>query len=268
MMAREMFDAIHANIASIPDKVNDLVAGYDTGTPDIKWTTEDWSKFPGTKVHVDQGFGGAVHTATVQDIEPGAYAVGDIAGWVANSVAARPTSYVNQSELDAALKAGKQDIWLAAPGMSDTEALALMADNPRIVAVQNQWFKTFDRSIVGDAHWPAKAPVTPPPVTSPPVVKPPPVVIPPPPVSDPAVKGLRATPMASLAQVNIAWNSSPGKAPYEWQIERQTDQTWTLEQEGTTTATIASVHNLSPRQTYRFRVSNGTWTTWVTVTTP
>jgi hypothetical protein len=68
----------------------------------------------------------------------------------------------------------KGDIWLAAPGLTDGECLALAANNKQIVAVQNTFAGSYDKSIVIDAHWPEKAPVTvPPPVTHPKAPAPP-----------------------------------------------------------------------------------------------
>lgn len=160
-MSRYMYDAIHANITAIPTSAQ-MVAGYDTGSQDIRWVTSDWERFnESVRVHVDQANGGPVHTATVMDVETGAYGTRDIGPWVAACTAPRPTVYVSPANLATALAESHSDIWLASPGTSDAEALALMAAEPRIVAVQNIFANTYDRSIVGDEFWPERKPVEP-----------------------------------------------------------------------------------------------------------
>jgi hypothetical protein len=144
-----------------------MVAGYDTGSSDILWTPADWASFAYNaieKVHIDQGGPGAPkYSATVQDVEAFAYSVGSIQGWVTRCTAERPTTYVSGVNLGAALNASRADIWLAAP-CTDVEAAAIMAANPRIVAVQNNFTDPrFDVSLVGDPYWPAKKPVIQPP---------------------------------------------------------------------------------------------------------
>jgi hypothetical protein len=256
-----MFDAIHVNVGTIPaDAV--MVAGYDTGSADIKWVTADWNRFINTpgivEVHIDQANGGPVHSANVMDVESGAYSVADMAGWESQCTAPRPTAYVNGSELDAALAATDHEIWLADPGITDAEALAKMAANPRIVAIQNVWTSGYDISIVGDPTWPEKKVVDPPPP-------------PPPPPTQKPVPNLRVNVFAVLCQGNVAWNAAPDpdKAPYEWQLEfYKAGFGWVFEDSGTTTDIVASMKNLSPARQYRIRVSNGVWSDWVEFTTP
>lgn len=257
-MTRYMFDATHLNVSAIPSTA-EYVAGYDTGSADIKWTAEDWHRFPSAhQVHVDQKNGPRVLADTVQDVEPGAYAVSDIPEWQRTSTAARPTAYVNGSELDAALAASDGDIWLAKPDITDDDALAIMAANPRIVAVQNLWTSTFDRSVIGDPTWPEAKKVTTP--VTPPVATP----------TGPApVENAHATALATVAQINMAWQSTTACKSFEWQVERQVNPTsWILEVSGSTSDTFATARVLAPASPYRFRVSNGTWSDWVTITTP
>src|SRR6202035_1498975 len=136
---RYMYDATHAGVASIKPFMPTLVAGYGTGSSDIKWTSADVAEFPGaTIVEIDQGgIGAPQYVATVQDVESGAWSVSQIAGWVERCTAPRPTTYVSGENLTAALNASDADIWLASPGITDAEAIAIMANNPRIVAIQN-----------------------------------------------------------------------------------------------------------------------------------
>ena len=78
-MSTVMIDAIHANVGNVPASTP-KVAGYVTGTPDIRWTHQDWQRFPraGT-LRIDQSPGLAEYAsnaASVADIEPGAGTVG------------------------------------------------------------------------------------------------------------------------------------------------------------------------------------------------
>ena len=78
-MNTPMIDAIHANVGNVPASTP-KVAGYVTGTPDIRWTHQDWQRFPraGT-LRIDQSPGLAEYAsnaASVADIEPGAGTVG------------------------------------------------------------------------------------------------------------------------------------------------------------------------------------------------
>lgn len=158
-----MYDAIHANVSGIP--VNPvMVAGYDTGSPDIKWVTADWNLFIGiTAVHIDQANGGPVYSANVMDVEPGCYSVSDVPAWTSHCTAPRPTVYCDQDDLPGVLGAWSGDIWLAAPGWSDATALAYMQAHPQVVAIQNVDAAAYDRSLVNDLHWPNVAPSPPPP---------------------------------------------------------------------------------------------------------
>lgn len=246
-----MYDAISANAASLVALDPQIVAGYGTGSSDIKWTGADVDLFPhATIVEIDQGGAGSPqYVANVQDVESGAYSVAQIPGWVAKCTAPRPTTYVSGVNLTSALNASKADIWLAAPGMSDLEALAVMKATPRIVAVQNAWEPTYDRSIIGDPYWPEKAPV----VTPPPV----------PP------QNLRDQALVTTCQVNMAWNRAVGDVSYEYQVQELTGAGWMARGNGTTTANVATVFGLSPGHTCRFRVSNyKAWSDWKTFVTP
>lgn len=68
-----MIDTIHDNVGNIPVSTP-RVAGYVTGTPDIKWTPRDWGRFPKSgKAPIDQSPGLAAYAssgAMIADIEP------------------------------------------------------------------------------------------------------------------------------------------------------------------------------------------------------
>src|SRR5260370_1044371 len=111
------YDAIHDDIASIPFDP-EMVLGYDTGTPDIRWTLSDWGLFPGARhVHIDQsGPGSPVPTSTVRDVETGAWDPVEAVIQTANWTAGRRKIYCNQSTLPRVLAAGwKGDLWLPLP---------------------------------------------------------------------------------------------------------------------------------------------------------
>lgn len=154
MTARLMGDAIHDDVATIPGDVQ-LVAGYDTGTADIKWTAADWARYPGLPhVHIDQAFGGPVYSATVQDVETGAWSPADVPGWQAKCTAPRPTVYCNQSTLPAVLATGwRGNLWLAIPGWLSGDPLP-PAPGCTVVAVQSVFAATYDLSYVLDPSWP------------------------------------------------------------------------------------------------------------------
>lgn len=167
-----MYDATGASSHVLVGKVqpNDLIAIYLTGSGGIPWGTADVAQFTSHPtpnwVRIDQGGAGAPqYEANVMDVEQFAYSLSAIANWESKCTAPRPTAYVNGSEKLAALGDSPDDIWLAEPGISDAEAMAIMAANPRIVAVQNLWTTNYDRSVVGDPYWPAKKPVVIPPPT-------------------------------------------------------------------------------------------------------
>lgn len=151
------YDATHANVLAIPAAAK-VVMGYDTGSPDIRWTEDDWALFPSARrVHIDQGFTGSPSlTATVRDVERGAWdahtAVTEMAGWVPD----RPTIYCNMNTLPAVLTAGwDRDLWLAIPSDSPP------TEPPRVkgctvVAVQFRFGEAIDLSAVFDDTWPHK----------------------------------------------------------------------------------------------------------------
>lgn len=152
------YDAIHDNVASIPT-VADVVMGYVTGSPDIKWTSADFGRFPHSRiVTIDQGFTGSpVLWATVRDVEVGAWdaraAVLDTAGWDVP----RPTIYCNMDTLPDILAAGwKRDLWLAIPSNSAPSEPPIVAEG-NVVAIQWRFTGQFDESVVFDPDWPDAA---------------------------------------------------------------------------------------------------------------
>lgn len=165
MVTEPMGDSTHANVSILKRYCGDLhyIAGYVTGTPDIKWTDTDWAQFPdATHITIDQGGPGSpVDTAIVRDVEPGAWnakAAVNKTGWNVE----RPTIYCDRSDLSSVLANGwRGDIWLAYPGWNSPEPPSVSAG--KIVAVQNNYYGTYDTSTVYDTTWPFAAIHNPPP---------------------------------------------------------------------------------------------------------
>lgn len=175
MTTRLMGDAIHANVAALPPGLP-LVAGYDTGTPEIAWTAQDWARFPdAVHVIIDQALGdtpSAEAHAYVFDVETGAFPPGQAAALLDASTAARPAVYVNQSNIVATVQAALAsrrwhgDTWLALPGWQPGQpwppaVVQAIEAGARIVAVQNQLGAgggLYDLSVVLDPYWPALPP--------------------------------------------------------------------------------------------------------------
>jgi hypothetical protein len=167
-----MYDAISANAPVLIPKNPSMLAIYNTGSSIIIWTPADVALFPHveTWVRIDQGGPGAPnYKCNVIDVEPHAWAVSDIPNWTSKCTAPRPTVYCDRADLSAVMKVWKGDIWLAAPGLSQAECLAMRAANKQLVAIQNVFGGSFDSSVVMDTTWPEKAVVNP--VPPPPPVK-------------------------------------------------------------------------------------------------
>ena len=151
-MSTLMIDAIHFNVGNIPASTP-KVAGYVTGTPDIRWTLQDWQRFPhaGT-VRIDQSPGLAEYAsnvASVADIESGAGTVGAFVTASESRLRLRRLLWCygtesTLSQVSAALRAAgmplsKCGAWLANWNLSEAEADAALGTaiaGIRIVGVQ------------------------------------------------------------------------------------------------------------------------------------
>lgn len=102
MSIQVAYDCTRANIGSAPAG---LLAGYTTGSPDIRWTAADWAAHPGA-VRIDQDAAASDGTADVLDVEAYAATVADVPGWAKRALAAyragarpgqrRPLIYMSQ----------------------------------------------------------------------------------------------------------------------------------------------------------------------------
>jgi hypothetical protein len=169
-MTRHMYDAISANASVLKQFNPSMVAIYLTGSADIRWTSAQVALFPKAQfVRIDQG--GATspqYSATVFDAEPNAWSILNAVAATKRCTAPRPTIYCDRFDWKTIPGSYTGAIWLAAPSLSDAEAIALAATDKRVVAVQNLFAGSYDRSIVIDPYWPEKAPVAPPPPPPPP----------------------------------------------------------------------------------------------------
>lgn len=159
---RYMYDAKSINAGLLVSKNPEMIAIYLTGTPDIRWTSVQVALFPNVKtfVRIDQGgITSPQYAATVFDAEPRAWTIPGAIAATERSTAPRPTVYCDRSDYQTIPASYKRDIWLAAPGLSDAEAIALSKADPRIVAVQNVFTDDWDKSVVLDPYWPEKAPI-------------------------------------------------------------------------------------------------------------
>jgi hypothetical protein len=78
------FDCTRANIGRAP---GGLLAGYTTGSSDIRWTAADWKAHPDA-VRIDQDPAASDDTADVLDVEGGAATLADVPGWSKRALAA------------------------------------------------------------------------------------------------------------------------------------------------------------------------------------
>lgn len=178
-MTRNMIDTTHDGfaIASIEiDKLlpGDIVALYDTGSPDIMATPADIRQIP-PQLHIvmiDQGFTGSPNpTATVRDCEKGAWSLGSAVVTV-NWHVTRPTLYLGFPDtVQMAHDAGwRGDVWLVHPSNLPPTSPPAVPPGLNVVAVQWGFGRPeFDRSVVFDPTWPLKGgdPVTTPPPVAP-----------------------------------------------------------------------------------------------------
>jgi len=160
-----MVDCTHANLHKIDPvflKTNQLMGGYDTGSPDVRWTSDDWHYVMDlglAPVHIDQGYTGSpVLSDVVRDVEPGAWnaVVAEKTPWNAP----RKTIYCDRNDLGEVLQLGwTGDVWLAWPmAHIPTKQEVLNAfpglNQANLVAVQIGFTTVYDHSVIFDPVWP------------------------------------------------------------------------------------------------------------------
>lgn len=175
-MTRTMIDATHVGlplalpvIKALPP--GNIVALYDTGSPDISATPADLAQIPFNiqVAFIDQGFTDSPNpAATVRDCENGAWSLSRavvLTGWLA----ARPTLYLGYPDtVIKAYNAGwRGDVWLAMSSARPPIAPPIVPSGINVVAIQ--WYyvnPNYDKSVVFDSRWPLKEDPIPPPIRS------------------------------------------------------------------------------------------------------
>lgn len=179
MSIRHMIDSTHANLPSALQYIKQLpkgslVAGYDTGSPDIIWTPEDRAELPSGLVFVtiDQAFTHSPQpSANVIDCESGAFSPGDIDNRMKIATAPRPTLYCSESTLAsvAASEKWRGDVLIVQE--SSIQPTAPPKVPAGFTCIGQQWYfgiPTFDGSVIFDDTWPERI------TTMPGTAKPPP----------------------------------------------------------------------------------------------
>jgi hypothetical protein len=145
-----MIDTIHDDVGNIPVNTP-KVAGYSTGTPDIRWTAADWDRFPKSgKVRINQDGSTDVREASIADVadyEPGAFTEAEVVEWVklrkhSNLACAIYVAAANRASLTSALKrAGYTglDLWVADWSLSEAEAAKILTTSGDYPVVAVQW---------------------------------------------------------------------------------------------------------------------------------
>lgn len=173
------WDATHSNLGGVPGGQG---AGYTTGTPDIKWTPDDWASHPGA-VRIDQDAADSDPSADVLDVETGAATPASAPEWTRRALIARdassrpgqrwPAIYCSLSVVPAVAEAiatnpsgGLPVLWVAHWGITMDDAARLIGtqiSGLTVVGVQFANRGAYD-SDVFDAAWLAAVsdgPVTP-----------------------------------------------------------------------------------------------------------
>lgn len=165
-MTRVMIDATHAGFPSALPHITNLPAGnivalYDTGSPDIAATPADIAAVP-TRLHtvfIDQGFTGSPNLkANVRDVEAQAWTIPGAVnktGWNVE----RPTLYVGFPDTvqEVAAAGWKGDVWLVHGSATPPATPPVVPAGINVVAVQWSFSSEFDESVVFDPTWPVNA---------------------------------------------------------------------------------------------------------------
>lgn len=147
-----MIDTTHANVSHIPAATK-KIAGYDTGSPDIDWTADDWARFPDAgHVVIDQSAGlaqYAIGKANVADVETGAGTIPEFVKGTQDRISRGQDGWIYGAQATVVYTAGqltragvdlrRVGAWIADWNLSEAEASALLGTSIggiRVVAVQ------------------------------------------------------------------------------------------------------------------------------------
>jgi hypothetical protein len=135
------YDCIHGNLVHLPAKAQ--AAGYTTGTPDICWTSADWSAHP-RAIRICQDVAADDDTADILDVERGAATNDDCPHWYRRALANYnankrpgqrwPAIYTSQSNITPVVNvfvgagiASGPKLWVANWNLNDPQAIAEVA---------------------------------------------------------------------------------------------------------------------------------------------
>jgi len=147
-----MADTIHIAVRSIPAGAQ-KVAGYVTGSSDVRWTAEDWARFNGVKVGINQMAGSDPLLGDVFDVEPGAWSIKEAAQASRERQAhgLEVSLYTSQSLATPLVKAcfavgvTSGNLWVANWNLSQAEATAIVMHRHQPWPVQAvQWAQGSD----------------------------------------------------------------------------------------------------------------------------
>jgi hypothetical protein len=142
-----MFDTIHEFASIIPADAP-KVAGYVTGSPGVRWTAEDWVRFSGVKVGINQMPGSDPLLGDVFDVEPGAWTPAKAVQasrerWARGLDVTLYCSQTDATELvNACMEAGvtSGNLWVANWFLSEAEATDMVVHRHRPWPIQAvQW---------------------------------------------------------------------------------------------------------------------------------
>jgi hypothetical protein len=173
-MNRVMIDTTHDGLPAALNRIRSLAPGnlvalYDTGSPDIAATPADLAEIPSSlhTVLIDQGFTGSPNLkARIRDCENGAWTLANAVNKTGWDVA-RPMLYLGfpDTAIEAYNAGWRGDVWLVQSSGTAPVNPPVVPKGLNVVAVQWNFQNTeWDESVVFDASWPnvATAPPDPP----------------------------------------------------------------------------------------------------------
>lgn len=178
-MTRQMIDTTHNGLPASLEAIralpaDSIVAGYNTGTPDIVWTPADLAMIPAdlTVTMIDQGYPGNSpnYSANERDCENGAWTIEDAVNKDHWNVV-RPCLYLGfPNTFQEAYDAGwRGDVRLVQASSSAPSSPPTVPKGINVIAIQwNFSNPNYDGSVVFDPYWPKEAPVTTPTAAVPP----------------------------------------------------------------------------------------------------
>lgn len=173
MTTRIMIDTTHDGLPSALNRIRslpsgDLVALYDTGSPNIAATPADLAEIPANlhTVLIDQGFTGSPNlSANIRDCENGAWLIKNAVNKTGWNVS-RPMLYLGfpDTALQAFNAGWRGDVWLVLSAGAPPATPPVVPTGLNVVGVQWNFSNVeWDESIIFDPSWPQPQTTPPPP---------------------------------------------------------------------------------------------------------